>query len=188
MTMLVPLGLLAFGSVFAGFFGSHFLNIVSVDNNFFAQAIFILEKNRDLLEEIHHAPFLVKISPLLVGVVAIALAYFLYLKRPYLPEKLARIFKIFYKISYNKWYFDEIYEAILVKPTKKLGLFLWKIFDVKIVDNGGPNSAAEFCREMSVRVSKLQTGYLYHYATWMVIGCITIIFFLIISLKEMLIL
>ncbi len=187
LAMLVPLGLLAFGSVFAGMFGSYFLNIVSVENNFFSDAIFVLEKNKNLLEEIHHAPFLVKISPLVVGVVAIALAYVFYLVKTDIPQKLAKKLKQLYNLSYNKGYFDEIYEVVLVAPTKKLGDFLWRIIDVKFVD-GGPNSAAAFCKDMSNKVSKLQTGFLYNYATWMVIGCIVIIFFLILSLKQLLIL
>lgn len=186
MSMLIPLGILAFGSVVAGFFGDHFLHIVSVENNFFADSIFTLEKNRNILEEIHHSPILVKLSPLIVGIIAIAFAYLLYIKRTDLPQKMARLLRPLYQISYNKWYFDEFYEFALVNPTKKLGNFLWRIFDAKIIDNGGPNSAAAFCKDMAVKISRLQTGYLYHYATWMIIGCITIIFFLIVSLKQML--
>ncbi len=187
-TMLIPLALLAFGSVFAGIFGAKFLNIVAVDNNFFLDSIFVSEKNRDLLEEIHHAPFLVKISPLLVGIIAIALAYFFYLKRTDLPAKMAQIFKIPYKISLNKWYFDEIYEAALVAPTKKIGDILWRVVDMKIIDKFGPNGISLLCKNMSTRIAKLQTGYLFHYATWMVLGCVIIIFFLIIALKKLIIL
>jgi NADH-quinone oxidoreductase subunit L len=183
-SMLIPLTVLAFGSIFAGIFGSQILHIVSAENNFFADSIFVLENNRHLLEEIHHAPFLVKISPLLVGVIAIALAYLFYLKYTNLPQKFANIFKIPYKISLNKWYFDEIYDAIFVKPAKKIGDFLWRSVDVKIIDRFGPNGVTAFCAKISGKVSKLQTGYVYHYATWMVVGCIIIIFFLIASLKQ----
>ena len=186
-TMLLPLGILAAGSVLAGFFGSHFLNIVSVENNFFANSIFVLEKNRELLEEIHHAPLLVKISPLIVGVVAIALAYVFYLAKPNIPAMLAKTFKPLYKLSLNKWYFDEIYEALLVAPTKKLGNFCWRFIDMKVVD-GGPNGAAAFCKGMSQKISRLQTGFIFHYATSMVLGCIAIMLLLILSLKTLIIL
>ncbi len=186
-TMLIPLALLAVGSVFVGMFGAKIMYIVSVENNFFMDAIFVLEHNKNLLEEIHHAPILVQISPLIVGVVAIALAYLFYLVKTDIPNKIAKIFNSLYKISYNKWYFDEIYDIILVRPTKKLGDILWRIFDIKIVDDGGPNSIAAFCRMMSLRISKLQTGYLYHYATWMVLGCVIIIFMLILSLHKLII-
>jgi NADH-quinone oxidoreductase subunit L len=151
-SMLIPLTVLAFGSIFAGIFGSQILHIVSAENNFFADSIFVLENNRHLLEEIHHAPFLVKISPLLVGVIAIALAYLFYLKYTNLPQKFANIFKIPYKISLNKWYFDEIYDAIFVKPAKKIGDFLWRSVDVKIIDRFGPNGVTAFCAKISGKI------------------------------------
>ncbi len=181
--MLIPLGILAFGSVFAGIFGYKFLNIVGVDNNFFIDSIFVSLQNRNLLEEIHHSPLLVKLSPLLVGIVAISLSYLFYIKKTNLPEKMANLFKIPYKISFNKWYFDEIYEAILVKPIKKIGDFFSKIIDVKIIDGFGPNLTVILSKFMSVKVAKLQTGFLFHYATWMVVGLVVIISFLIFALK-----
>lgn len=186
-SMLVPLGILAIGSVFAGIIGYYALNMVSVENNFFQASIFVSEHNKELLEEIHHAPTLVKFSPLIVGVIAIALAYLFYLVRTDIPAKLASALKPLYKLSYNKWYFDEIYEMLLVKPTKRLGTFLWKIFDVKIVDNGGPNNVAAITKYFSVKISKLQTGYIYHYSTWMILGVMSIVLFLILSLKKMII-
>ena len=184
LSMLIPLFVLAFGSVVAGALGYYLFHMVSAEGNFFADAIFVIESKRSLLEEIHHSPLLVKISPLIVGIAAIYLAYLFYIKKTDLPSKLADKFRIFYKISLNKWYFDEIYEAILIKPTKKIGNFFWKILDVKFVD-GVPNAAAAFCRVASSRVSKFQTGYLYNYALWMVLGLVVILFFLISSIKSL---
>ncbi len=129
-----------------------------------------------------------KISPLFVGVVAIALSYYFYLKRSDLPKKMAKTFKIPYKISLNKWYFDEIYEAALVVPAKKIGDFLWRVVDVKIIDRFGPNGVVSFCANLSKKVSKLQTGFIYHYATWMVVGCVLIISYLLFSLKQFILL
>ena len=183
-SMLIPLAVLAVGSIAAGFFGANILHMVSVDGNFFEGAIFVAAEKINLLEEIHHAPFLVKISPLIVGVIAIALAYVFYLKKTDLPEKLANAVKPLYKLSLNKWYFDEIYEFILVKPTKKIGDFLWRIIDVKFVD-GVPNGAAIFCKIMSGKISKLQSGYIFNYALWMILGVIAIGFFLISSFKKL---
>jgi NADH-quinone oxidoreductase subunit L len=157
--------------------------MVSAEANFFDGAIFVSEMKRSLFEEIHHVPLLVKISPLIVGVAAIALAYIFYLKKTDLPQKLARAVKPVYKLLVNKWYFDEIYEAALVAPTKKLGDFLWRFFDMKIID-GIPNGLAALCRIMSGRISRLQTGYLYSYSTWMVLGVIVMVFFLISSFKQ----
>jgi NADH-quinone oxidoreductase subunit L len=183
-SMLIPLAVLAVGSIAAGFFGANILHMVSVDGNFFEGAIFVAAEKINLLEEIHHAPFLVKISPLVVGMIAIALAYVFYLKKTDLPEKLANAAKPFYQLSLNKWYFDEIYEFILVKPTKKIGDFLWRIIDIKFVD-GVPNGAAIFCKFMSGKISKLQSGYIFNYALWMILGVIAIGFFLISSFKKL---
>ena len=184
LSMLIPLALLAVGSIAAGYVGAHFFGMVSAEGNFFADAIFVGESKELLLEEIHHAPLLVKISPLIVGVVAIFLAWVFYIKKTDLPNKLAKALKPLYKLSFNKWYFDEIYQVALIEPTKKIGNFFWKILDAKFVD-GVPNSAAAFCRVMAGRISKLQTGYLYNYSLWMVLGVITILFFLISSIKTL---
>ncbi len=183
-SMLLPLGLLAVGSVAAGFFGSNILHMVSVENNFFGNAIFVAQANKDLLEEVHHAPMLVKNAPLILGVVAIALAYLFYLVKTDIPQKLAKAFKPLYLLSLNKWYFDEIYEACLVAPTKKLGNFCWRFLDMKVVD-GGPNGAAALCQDLSKKISRLQTGFIFHYATWMVVGCIVILFLFIQSMRAL---
>lgn len=183
--MLAPLLILAIGAVFAGIFGSQILNIVAVDNNFFIDSIFLNPENRDLFERAHHVPFLVKISPILVGIVAIALAYYLYIARTDLPAKIAKIIAIPYKISKNKWYFDEIYEFILIAPAKKIGGFLWKFIDSKVIDGLGPNGMMIACKHMSNKISKIQTGFLFHYATWMVIGIVAILLFLLNHLKDL---
>ncbi len=180
IAMLIPLFVLALGSVFAGFVGANFFHMISAEGNFFDG---VIAQNLALLEEIHHSPFLVKISPLVVGVVAIALAYLLYLVKTDVPNKIANGFKIGYKISLNKWYFDEIYDAVFVRPTKKIGDFLWKIIDAKIVD-GVPNGAASLSKILSARVSKIQSGYIYSYSFWMLIGVILLSFFLILSFNQ----
>lgn len=182
--MLIPLFVLALGSVAAGFLGSKIFHMVSAEGNFFEGAIFVAEGKISLLEEIHHSPLLVQFSPLIVGVIAIILAYVFYIKRTYLPQKIAAKFPLAYKISLNKWYFDEAYEAALVKPIKRLGDFLWRVIDIKFVD-GIPNSAAAFCRVMAARISKIQTGYIYHYCLWMVLGVIAMVSFLISSIKQL---
>lgn len=185
-SMLIPLLVLAAGSVAAGFLGANIFHMVSAEDNFFAGAIFVDEARIALLEEIHHAPLLVKISPLIVGVVAIALAYIFYLVKTSWPQKLANAVKPLYQLSLNKWYFDEIYEAALVKPTKKLGDFLWRVIDVKGVD-GMPNGMALLCKKAAAQVSKLQTGYVYNYALSIVLGIIVLIFFLITSFKQLMV-
>jgi NADH-quinone oxidoreductase subunit L len=171
-TMLIPLILLSIGSIVVGYLGSEVLHMVST-NGFFTSAIAISLEKFFIYDEIHHAPFLVKIAPMLVGVIAIALAFVFYIKKPQLPNALAKRFPRLYNLSYNKWYFDEFYENALINPTKKLGNFLWKIVDIKIVD-GIPNGAVAICRLASRGISKIQTGLVYHYATWMILGLVII--------------
>ncbi len=183
--MLIPLFVLAIGSVFAGIFGAKILHMVSHENNFFANSILLLGRRQELLEEIHHAPLLVKISPLIVGVSAIILAYFFYIRKPELPKILAKKIPFFYNLSLNKWYFDELYEAIFVRPIKKSGDLLWKYVDIKAID-GVPNGAAALCKNIAAKMSKVQSGYIYNYALWMVLGLIAIMIFLISSFKHLL--
>ncbi len=184
LSMLIPLFVLAAGSIAAGYIGADLLHMVSAEGNFFERVIYVGESKLELLEEIHHSPFLVKISPLVVGVVAIALAYVFYLVKPNWPKKLAEALKPLYKLSLNKWYFDEIYEVIFIKPTKKLGDFLWRTIDVKGVD-GMPNGAALLCKKAAASISKFQTGYIYNYALSIVLGLIILAFFLISSFKQL---
>jgi NADH-quinone oxidoreductase subunit L len=183
--MLIPLFVLAIGSVLSGLYGAKILNIVSATNNFFDSVIYVGESKIDLLEEIHHAPFLVKISPMIVGILAISLAYLFYVRKNNFAEKLANKFKILYQISLNKWYFDELYQTIFINAIKKLGSFLWKFFDIKIVD-GIPNSMVFLTKKLSLQVSKLQTGLIYNYALAMVLGMVAILFFFITYLKHIL--
>jgi NADH-quinone oxidoreductase subunit L len=177
-TMLVPLLLLAIGAIFSGLIGYYILGMISFEGNFFENAIFLSEGN-NILEEIHHTPLLIKKLPLILGVIAIALAYLLYIAKPQWPAKIAKSFKLLYKISFNKWYFDEIYDRIFVKSLKKLSLILWKFWDSKIIDGLGVNGVANLCKINAKGLGKLQTGYIYHYAIAMAVGVVAILFYLI---------
>lgn len=186
ISMLIPLFVLAIGSVLAGVLGAKVFHMVSAEENFFQNSILLLGQRKDLLEEIHHAPLLVKLSPMIVGVIAIALAYVMYLVKTDWPQRLANTFPRLYKLSLNKWYFDEIYEVTLVRPIKKSGDFLWQVIDMKLVD-GMPNSVALFCKTMSQKISKIQSGLIYNYALWMILGLIAIAAILISSFKKLMI-
>jgi len=183
-SMLIPLVILGIGSVVAGVLGAKYFHMVSAHDNYFGKAIGLLGRRQDLLEEIHHVPTLVKLSPMLVGILGIGIAYVMYIKKTELPALLARKLKPLYKLSLNKWYFDEIYEAVLIKPTKRLGDILWKSLDIRVID-GVPNSLARACKSMSIRVSKVQTGFIFDYALWMVLGIIVMVFFLISAFAKM---
>ncbi len=178
-TILIPLLFLSVGSIFAGYIGYNLLNMVSAHDNFFDNAIFVASHNKDLLEEIHHTPLFIKYLPIIVGIFAFILAYIVYIAKTELPARLANIFKPLYKLSLNKWYFDEIYNGIFVKPIKCLGLFLWSFIDNKIIDGLGPNGFATLSRVFSSKVSKIQTGYVYHYCLAMVLGLLIFLSYLL---------
>ncbi len=180
LTMLLPLLLLAIGATISGFVGQNVLHMISFENNFFANAIFVQPAN-NILEEIHHTPELIKSLPLILGIVAIALAYLFYIAKPQLPAKLAKSMSLLYKLSFNKWYFDEIYDKIFVQNLKKLGTKLWQFWDNKVIDGLGPNGLANICRILAGRVSRLQTGYVYHYVLAMSLGVVGALFYLILK-------
>ncbi len=182
-TMALVLILLSIGSMFAGFVGYKLLHMVSAHGNFFDNAIFVATENNNLLEEIHHTPLLIKYLPTIVGLIAFVLAYIIYIAKPELPGKLAKTFKPAYKLSFNKWYFDEIYESIFVKPLKLFGLYLWKFWDNKIIDGFGPNGLAIISKFFSNKLSKVQTGYVYHYGFIMVIGLLIVLSYTLYLIK-----
>ena len=143
-TMKLPLIFLAIGSILAGFVGSNVLKMVST-NGFFTSAITISLDKFFIYDEIHHISPLIKSLPLLIGIFAISLAYLFYIKNNNLPKLLSSKFSTLYKLSYNKWYFDEFYQNCLINPYKKLANFSWKIIDTKIID-GIPNNAVIIVR------------------------------------------
>jgi NADH-quinone oxidoreductase subunit L len=124
----------------------------------------------NILEEMHHVPFLVVLSPLLVGIVGIALAYLFYIRQPDLPGRLAGKVRPIYLFLLNKWYFDELYDRIFVRPAKLLGLGLWHGGDQAIIDRFGPDGIAATALAAARRTVRLQTGYVYHYAFVMLVG------------------
>ncbi|EFL90000.1 NADH-quinone oxidoreductase subunit L [Ahrensia sp. R2A130] len=180
--MLVPLYILAAGALFAGvvfhtpFIGSHH-EIGAVDPHyleFWKGALFTGPTNQ-ILEMFHDVPKLVKWAAVLVMLPGLAIAYWFYIRSPDVPVELARQHNGLYKFLLNKWYFDELYERIFIRPAMWLGRFLWKQGDGRIIDGFGPNGIAARVQDVTARVVKLQTGYLYHYAFAMLIGAAALI-------------
>jgi len=97
-------------------------------------------------------------------------SYIFYIQRPYIPVELANQHQMLYQFLLNKWYFDELYELIFVRPTKWLGHFLWKKGDGYVIDGFGPDGVSARVLDITRNVVKIQTGYLYHYAFAMLIG------------------
>jgi len=169
--MLVPLYFLAAGSIFAGASGYYLFHMIAPDGAFWGAAIKVLAAHNPL-EKIEQISALVEFSPLIAGVFGIALAYLFYMLRPEIPGKIASVFPGIYKFLLNKWYFDELYDWLFVRPAKRIGNWLWRIFDIRIIDGFGPNGAAFLTRFASIRFGIFQSGYVYHYAFVMIVGLI----------------
>jgi NADH-quinone oxidoreductase subunit L len=164
--MTVPLMLLAVGAVFAGLAG---LSMIAPDGAFWAGSIYTRPDNR-VLEAAHYVPLLVKLSPILVGLAGIGLAWLAYIARPDLPERVVARVEPLYRFLYNKWYFDELYDAVFVRPAMRLGTFLWRGGDGYVIDGFGPDGVAASAIAVARRAVRLQTGFVYHYAFAMLIG------------------
>lgn len=164
--MRVPLVVLAVGVVVAGFLGH---GMIEPEGEFWAGALFMRD-HPNILEELHHVPFLVVISPLIMDALGIGLAYVLYVLRPELPGRIAGAARPAYEFLLNKWYFDELYDAVFVRPARALGLFFWRGGDQAVIDRFGPDGVAAGALATARRAVRLQTGYVYHYAFAMLIG------------------
>jgi NADH-quinone oxidoreductase subunit L len=179
--MLGPLMPLAFGAIFAGMIGySAFVGYGR--ESFWADSLLVLPAN-DTVEAAHHVPFFFKALPLLVGLVGIAIAYYTYMVRTDLPAKLVERFRALHTFLSHKWYFDELYDAAVVKPTYWLGRQLWQIGDIGIIDRFGPDGFAATARRVAQRASRLQSGYVYHYAFVMLVGLVAFVTWYLYSLR-----
>jgi NADH-quinone oxidoreductase subunit L len=168
MVMLVPLFILAFGALFAGIIFHDFF-IGDGYDGFWKGALFILPENH-ILHEFHDVPLWVKLAPLVAMLSGFGLAWKFYIRSPEMPKRLAAQHRGLYAFLLNKWYFDELYDFLFVRPAKRLGHFLWKTGDGKVIDGLGPDGVSARVGDITARVVKLQSGYLYHYAFAMLIG------------------
>lgn len=171
--MLWPLYVLAAGAVVAGKLGyDHFVG--EGRERFWGDSILVLPDHASL-EAAHHVPFWVSTLPFLLAILGIAAAWVAYVARPELPAALARRFRAVYLFLLNKWYFDELYDALFVRPAMALGRGLWKQGDGAVIDGLGPDGLAATTVRLAVRASRLQTGYVYHYAFVMLIGVVVFV-------------
>jgi NADH-quinone oxidoreductase subunit L len=178
--MLAPLLILALGAIFAGYYGHPYF-VGEGAHEFWNGAIFVGEGN-DTIERAHHVPGWVKLMPLIVALSGIALAYVFYMFRRDIPQKLATQFRPVYLFLLNKWYFDELYDKIFVRPAMRLGRFLWLKGDRDTIDGYGPDGISALTQRFAGRLSNLQTGYLYHYAFVMLVGVVLFITFFVMLL------
>ena len=175
LVMLIPLMFLSIGAIFSGYvFKELFIGIGS--NIFWQDSIFFL---KPLSTE--HPPFwFLILTPTLV-ILSIPISYYLFIKNKNLTNQIANVNKPLYQFLLNKWYFDELYEILFVKQSKKLGLFLWKFFDVKLIDGFGPDGISAIIKKCSLKAKKFQSGFIYQYAFVMLLGFSALLTFLIIK-------
>ena len=176
LVMLIPLFLLSLGAIFAGYiFKELFLGNEGI-NNFWQESIFHLEP----LSTEHPPIWFLILTPIIVTL-SIPIAYYLFVINKNLPEQIANVNKPLHQFLVNKWYFDEIYNIIFVNPSKKIGLFLWKFFDIKIIDGFGPDGISSFIKKCSLKANKFQSGFIYQYAFVMLLGFSALLTFLIVK-------
>jgi NADH-quinone oxidoreductase subunit L len=173
--MLLPLVVLAAGALFAGLLGSPFF--IGEDSGAFWGSSILMLPSHDALARREAIPAILGYLPLLMIALGTALAYLFYIVRPSLPGRLADSVHGLYLFLLNKWYFDEIYDFLFVRPAMFLGWGLWKGGDGAMIDGLGPDGLATLTQDLSRRASRLQTGYIYHYAFAMLIGVVLMVSF-----------
>ncbi|MBV9862221.1 MAG: NADH-quinone oxidoreductase subunit L [Alphaproteobacteria bacterium] len=176
--MLIPLFVLAAGAVCAGFLAEPYF-VGTEQAGFWKHAILVLPQH-DSIAASHGVgertlPELIAYLPLIAGVLGIATAYWTYWWQPDLPSEIAARFRALYLFLYNKWYFDELYDWLFVRGAFALGQGLWKSGDETVIDGLGPDGIAAATRDLARQASRLQTGYVYHYAFAMLIGVVALI-------------
>jgi NADH-quinone oxidoreductase subunit L len=171
--MLVPLFVLAAGAIVAGFLGYKAF-VGEGWQGFWAGSIKILGEHK-ALEAAHHPPLWVKALPIVVAVLGIALAYYAYKTASRLPERLKAQHEPLYRFLLNKWYFDELYDRLFVRPAFWVGRLFWKGGDGRVIDGFGPDGVASTAIAAARRAAGLQTGYVYHYAFAILIGVVVLV-------------
>jgi NADH-quinone oxidoreductase subunit L len=175
LVMLVPLIVLAVGALIAGvvFHGAF---IGEGYQEFWKGAVFTRPDNH-ILEAMHHLPGWVPLLPTLMMILGFLLAVYMYIIDAKQPAKLAADHPILYRFLLNKWYFDELYDAIFVRPAMWIGRFFWRTGDQRIIDGLGPDGISARVLDVTRGVVRVQTGYLYHYAFAMLIGVAALVTF-----------
>jgi NADH-quinone oxidoreductase subunit L len=168
LVMLVPLAVLAIGSIGAGW---PFLHIFEGNGaeEFFRNSL-TFGPNNHVLEDMEQLPLAITLAPTVMMIGGFLVAYQFYIRRPDIPVALARDQGVLYRFLLNAWYFDRIYDFIFVRPAMWLGRLLWKGGDGFVIDGFGPDGVSARVLDVTRNVVRLQTGYLYHYAFAMLIG------------------
>jgi len=179
--MLAPLYVLAAGAVFAGVVAYNWF--VGEDwESFWAHAIAV-KATELIIHEAHATEVWVKVLPLIMGVSGIAVSYLYYVAAPNLPARTVAAFRPVYALFYNKWYFDELYDAVFVQPALAIGRVFWKKGDGAVIDGFGPDNIAARAQDMAGALSRFQSGYLYQYAFIMLLGVAALVTYFVVMAR-----
>ena len=176
MIMLLPLIILAIGAVFAGFLFKDLFIGHGDGNHFWGESIKFLNP----LSTDHPPLWVILITPVLV-LLSIPVSYYLFVKNKEIPNQFVQSNKPLHSFLVNKWYFDELYDFIFIQSSKKIGLFFWKVVDVKMIDKFGPDGLSLLVKKLSIKASKFQSGFIYQYAFMILIGFSALLTFLILQ-------
>ena len=167
--VLIPLYVLGAGAALSGFIAYDWF--VGHDwQHFWGQTSIAVKSTGEVLHHAHEVPLWVKLAPLVFALSGIALSYMYYITMPWLPAATVKRFPGIHALFYNKWYFDEIYDAMLVQPALRIGRFFWKKGDGATIDGLGADNIAARAQDMAGVLMRFQSGYLYHYAFVMLVG------------------
>ena len=167
--MLVPLILLSLGAIFAGIAFHHpFLEEATFWNGSIAY-------DEHLMHAMHEVPLWVKLTATVVMLTGLFIAWMAYIRDTSIPEKTATQLGPMYRFLYNKWYFDELYHLLFVRPAFWLGSLFWKRGDQGIIDRFGPDGAAWVVEKGAIAARRVQSGYLTSYALIMLLGLVAAI-------------
>ncbi|QUM71157.1 NADH-quinone oxidoreductase subunit L [Sphingopyxis granuli] len=169
LSMLIPLVVLSLGAVFAGILFHHQFIYPEEGAAFWKGSLFFDEH---LMHAAHEVPLWVKWMPFTVMAIGLFLAWNSYIRDTRLPAKFVAQFKLLHRFLYNKWYFDELYDILFVKPAFAIGRFFWKRGDEGTIDRFGPDGAAALVEGGTRLAVRLQSGYVYGYAFVMLLGLV----------------
>ena len=171
--MTLPLFVLALGAIFSGWLGYE-LFVGHDMAAFWGDSIFILPTHM-AMENAHHVPTWVKLLPIVLATSGVLLAVLFYAMLTDMPARIAKAFSPLHALFFNKWYFDEIYDATLVKPAVRIGAILWQRGDRDTIDGFGPDGMSGLVLRISGFCSRIQSGFVFHYAFAMLIGVVVLV-------------
>ena len=176
LVMILPLIVLAIGSIFSGFFFKNlFIGVNSSENYWDTSILFLNALSSD------HPPLWFLITTPLLVTISIPISYIIFVRNKKIPNYIAESNKPLYLFLQNKWYFDEFYTKALVNPLKAIGYFFWKNVDNSIIDKFGPDGISSIIKWFSLKAVKFQSGFIYQYAFIMLLGFSLILTILIIN-------